>query len=157
MQVSEPEAVKLLRGPLSKRATSAEFNEWQAREVVAYIDRLQAAASVPPDNGVAVEVLEWEEVSSRIFDAKGVVGLYRVKRYDDHWSAFLYGTGFNAERETADEAKAAAQDHYERMIRSALEPSLHNPQTSPHTIHGAVTALERVSAALQTIESNKHG
>jgi hypothetical protein len=36
----EPEAVKLLRGQLSKRATSAEFNEWQAREVVAYIDSL---------------------------------------------------------------------------------------------------------------------
>ena len=41
---AEPPAVALLRGPLSKRATSAEFNEWQAREVVAYIDRLLAAS-----------------------------------------------------------------------------------------------------------------
>jgi hypothetical protein len=40
----EPPEVALLRGPLSQRATSAEFNEWQAREVVAYIDQLRAAA-----------------------------------------------------------------------------------------------------------------
>ena len=38
----EPAAVRLLRGPLSKRATSAEFNEWQAREVIEYIDGLRA-------------------------------------------------------------------------------------------------------------------
>ena len=43
---AEPPAVALLRGPLSKRATSAEFNEWQAREVVAYIDRLLAASPI---------------------------------------------------------------------------------------------------------------
>jgi hypothetical protein len=38
--LSEPEAVKFLRETLTKRATSAEFNEWQARDIVAYIDDL---------------------------------------------------------------------------------------------------------------------
>jgi Lar family restriction alleviation protein len=38
----EPAAVRLLRGPLSKRASSAEFKEWQAREVIEYIDGLRA-------------------------------------------------------------------------------------------------------------------
>jgi hypothetical protein len=35
------EAMRLLRGPLSRRATSAEFNEWMAREVCEYIDTLR--------------------------------------------------------------------------------------------------------------------
>lgn len=34
--------MKALRGPLSRRATSAEFNEWCAREVAEYIDQLRA-------------------------------------------------------------------------------------------------------------------
>lgn len=37
----ERDAMKALRGPLSKRATSAEFNEWMAREVCEYIDQLR--------------------------------------------------------------------------------------------------------------------
>lgn len=78
--------------------------------------------------GVTVKPLEWGAVSSRIFAAKGVVGLYRVKQYDDHWAAFLYGTGFNAERTTADEAKAAAQADYEARIRSALVSPPVEPQ-----------------------------
>lgn len=39
------DAMKALRGPLSNRATSAEFNEWSAREVCEYIDTLQALVS----------------------------------------------------------------------------------------------------------------
>lgn len=55
-EVGEPDAVSLLRGPLSKRATSAEFNEWQAREVVSYIDQLRAL-TLPPQ-GVREAALE---------------------------------------------------------------------------------------------------
>lgn len=61
---AEPPAVALLRGPLSKRATSAEFNEWQAREVVAYIDRLRAASprvAAPegwPDVGYLMSIID---------------------------------------------------------------------------------------------------
>ena len=47
---AEPPAVALLRGPLSKRATSAEFNEWQAREVVAYIDAIAYFRSLHEDD-----------------------------------------------------------------------------------------------------------
>jgi thioesterase domain-containing protein len=36
----EREAMKALRGKLSKRATSSEFNEWMAREICEYIDAL---------------------------------------------------------------------------------------------------------------------
>jgi hypothetical protein len=35
------ESMKALRGPLSQRATSAQFNEWMAREVCEYIDHLR--------------------------------------------------------------------------------------------------------------------
>lgn len=35
------ESMVKLRGPLSRRATSAEFNEWMAREVCEYIDHLR--------------------------------------------------------------------------------------------------------------------
>ena len=35
------EAMKSLRGPLSNRATSVEFNEWMARDIVDYIDGLR--------------------------------------------------------------------------------------------------------------------
>jgi len=37
------EAMKALRGKLSKRATSSEFNEWMAREICEYIDHLTTA------------------------------------------------------------------------------------------------------------------
>jgi hypothetical protein len=37
----EREAMRLLRGKLSQRATSAEFNEWMAREVCEYINALR--------------------------------------------------------------------------------------------------------------------
>jgi hypothetical protein len=85
------------------------------------IRELKAHPAPSTREGVKVKALEWEEVSSRIFDAKGVCGLYRVNRYDDHWAAHLFGSAFNAERSTADEAKAAAQADYEARIRSALE------------------------------------
>jgi hypothetical protein len=42
---AEPPEMALLRGRLSQRATSAEFNEWQALEIVAYVDRLGSALS----------------------------------------------------------------------------------------------------------------
>jgi predicted S18 family serine protease len=42
-ELVEPEAMTLLRGPLSQRATSAEFTEWSARDVVAYVNKLNAA------------------------------------------------------------------------------------------------------------------
>lgn len=45
--LEEPEAMKLLRGPLSRRATSAEFNEWQARDIVEYVDRLRTLGEKP--------------------------------------------------------------------------------------------------------------
>lgn len=48
VKAKEPDAVTLLRGPLSRRATSAEFNEWQAREVVMYIDTLVRALKYAP-------------------------------------------------------------------------------------------------------------
>ena len=35
-------AMRALRGKLSKRATSSEFNEWMAREVCEYIDALRS-------------------------------------------------------------------------------------------------------------------
>lgn len=39
----EPPEMALLRGPLSRAAVAASFNEWQAREIVAYVDRLREA------------------------------------------------------------------------------------------------------------------
>ena len=48
---TEPPEMALLRGPLSQRATSAEFNEWQAREIVSYVDRLIAALASPSPQG----------------------------------------------------------------------------------------------------------
>jgi hypothetical protein len=42
------EAMQALRGKLSKRATSAEFNEWMAREVCEYIDHLLQAQTWRP-------------------------------------------------------------------------------------------------------------
>jgi hypothetical protein len=56
--VTEPTEMALLRGPLSKRATSAEFNEWQAREIVAYVDRLRSALTAIPAARVG-EVAGW--------------------------------------------------------------------------------------------------
>ncbi len=58
--INEPPEMVLLRGPLSKRATSAEFNEWQAREIVAYIDRLikmlERAAELTFEEKTAVNI-----------------------------------------------------------------------------------------------------
>lgn len=51
MTIKEPDAVAVLRGPMSKRATSAEFNEWMAREVVDYIDALRMATAEPVMTG----------------------------------------------------------------------------------------------------------
>jgi hypothetical protein len=41
VEYEERAAMRALRGKISKRATSAEFNEWMAREVCEYIDRLR--------------------------------------------------------------------------------------------------------------------
>ncbi len=42
MNYEERSAMKTLRGVMSNRATSAEFNEWSAREVCEYVDKLRA-------------------------------------------------------------------------------------------------------------------
>jgi len=63
------DAMQALRGKLSQRATSAEFNEWSAREVCEYIDILKAdleeakgiigdcqqrlASCLPPGSGIS--------------------------------------------------------------------------------------------------------
>jgi len=62
----EPNAVTSLRGPLSRRATSAEFNEWSARDVVSYIDALiDGAKRAAPLHPVS-EMVEAVEVDNRI-------------------------------------------------------------------------------------------
>jgi hypothetical protein len=66
--VTEPEAVALLRGPLSKRSTSAEFNEWQARDVVEYIDRL--TSPVQTREALTREILAW--VREDVLPAYGI-------------------------------------------------------------------------------------
>jgi hypothetical protein len=82
---------------------------WNARA-------LRSATPMP-----GVKALEWDRVSSKIWDARALGGLYRVKQADDEtWTAFKYGDTFRADRPTADEAKAAAQADFEARIISAL-------------------------------------
>jgi hypothetical protein len=125
-------------------ANHRDVPEW-ARKTIGELWKQYCLVAHPAPTageGVKVNALEWEEVSSRIFDAKGVCGLYRVKRYDDHWAAYLFGSAFNAERSTADEAKAAAQADYEARIRSALaHPSIGDSEA------GAESSLRNVQGS----------
>ncbi len=63
---TEPPEVMFLREVLCRRATSAEFNEWQAREIAAYIDRLKDALG-------KIELMCLDAAGVEIEDIYGVV------------------------------------------------------------------------------------
>lgn len=79
------EAMKALRGPVSRRATSSEFNEWMAREVCEYVDALKA------------ELAEAKEtIGELISGARQSGSWYAVDVYEDEMErarAFLNRSG----------------------------------------------------------------
>lgn len=95
--------------------------------------RLQAAASVPPDSGVAVKALEWKgDHAPAVFNIE-----YQII---DNGNGFLVWINDDADgwqsdcdlSATKDEAKAAAQADYEARIRSALTPTITKNVTVAH-------------------------
>jgi len=94
-EADEPRAVQMLRGPLSKRATSAEFNEWMARDVVEYIDALSCLAG--EGWRPKVKPLDWRDHRGHTFPdtwtAKTPCGVYEIEERSGSDSPFYVVTG----------------------------------------------------------------
>lgn len=78
----EREAMKALRGHLSKRATSAEFNEWMAREICEYIDQLRNRLDLAKE-GIECAHRSLDDIGAPREDAGGnqysIIGRVRAK------------------------------------------------------------------------------
>jgi hypothetical protein len=110
-----------LSAKLGTKPDNADDMPWIDRFGVLLLHATALRPSPSSDERVKVKALVWERLSSKIWDASAVGGLYRIRYENETWTAFKYGGTFRADRGTEQEAKAAAQLDYETRILSALD------------------------------------
>lgn len=94
---------------------------------------------------VTVKPLEWEYVAGKIWDARALGGIYRVRFEDGAWVAFKYGDTFRADREAEEEAKAEAQKDWERRVLSCL--ILPDASQAPRSGYSQTTEVREITEA----------
>lgn len=66
-----------------------------------------------------IKQLEWEEYNNEL-EANAPFGIYRIETIGNQFKVYLIG-GLVSYRNSLIEAKAAAQDHFEKRVKECLE------------------------------------
>lgn len=65
-----------------------------------------------------IKQLEWEEYNNEL-EANAPFGIYRIETIGNQFKVYLIG-GLISRRNSLEEAKQAAQDHFEKKVRECL-------------------------------------